>query len=82
MYLRGYMGQTTNLGFFRPNQAEARFIYAPRNTLGQVEVDPSLLLVGVAVLAGAFFLLGGRWTPRIRARRRARLQRKLAALGD
>ena len=44
--------------------------------LGQVEIDPTVLLVGAGVLAVAFFFFGGFAQPRIRKRRVASLKRR------
>jgi len=66
----------------RFNRAVARGIYtepfvsrpfAGSRGLGQLEVDPTLLIAGIGVLALGMFLLGGKHVPRIKRRvRRAR----------
>lgn len=47
------------LSFYRPNMAIDRGTYARRlSGLGQIEVDPTLLTIGVGALATGMFLLG------------------------
>lgn len=41
-----------------------------------ITADPSTLFVGLAALAGAFFLLGGNVTPKIRRAEASRLKRR------
>jgi len=48
--------------------------------LGQISVDPTLLLGGIGLLALGMFLLGGKHMPKIRQRRAARLRRRLREL--
>lgn len=45
-----------------------------------VSMDPKLLLSGIGLLAAAVFVLGTKKGPVLRARRAARLRRKLKAL--
>jgi hypothetical protein len=65
------------LRYFRPNYAMARGMYG----LGQLEVDPTILLVGVGALALGMFLFGTKHGPKLRARKAARLRKRHAALG-
>lgn len=67
------------LRYFRPNQAMARN-FIPGGGLGQLEVDPGTLAIGIGALALGMFLLGGKHGPRLRKRKAARLRRRLAAL--
>jgi hypothetical protein len=47
------------LGFYRPNQAISRGVYGRRlSGLGQIEVDPTLLALGIGALALGMFLFG------------------------
>lgn len=46
------------------------------DTLPSITADPSTLLIGVAALAAAFFLLGGNVTPKIRRAQAGRLKRR------
>jgi len=71
------------------NRAVARGIYTVpflharaqgSRHLGQLDVDPTTLLVGIGVLALGMFLLGGKHVPRIRKYRAKRLRRKLREL--
>lgn len=68
----------TRLGYFRPNFAMNRGNYP--GSMGAIETDPSLLLVGVGALALGMFLFGAKHGPRLRKRKAARLRRRLAAL--
>lgn len=76
-------------GSGRFNRSVARGVYqlpfvesAPQGGygLGQLSVDPTLLLLGIGTLAAAMFLLGGKTMPRFRRRRAARLRRRLREL--
>lgn len=86
MYLWG-KNSPANLGFFRPNQAMNRVYGGYQTTpalsgLGDdVSVDPKILLGGIGLLAAGMFLFGAKKGPMLRERKRARLRRKLAALG-
>lgn len=69
------------LNFYRPNQAISRGTYARRlNGLGQIEVDPTMLALGIGALALAMFLFGGTATPKLRARKAAKLRKRARAL--
>jgi len=46
--------------------------------LGQLSVDPTLLIAGIGVLALGMFLLGGKHMPKISKRRATRLRRKIS----
>lgn len=72
-------GGLRGMGYFRPNFAMARGNY-PGGGLGQLEVDPSLLGIGIGALALGMFLFG-RKHPK-RARRRGRLRRALRELSS
>jgi hypothetical protein len=81
--LRG-MASLAAMSYFRPNFAMARGNYpgapGPGGTLGELEVDPGILAVGIGALALGMFLLGGKHGPRLRKRKAARLRRRLAQL--
>jgi hypothetical protein len=66
------------LRYFRPNFAMARGMY-PGGGLGQLEVDPTTLGLGIGALALAMFLFG-RKHPKRRGRRRGRVRRALSEL--
>jgi hypothetical protein len=51
-----------------------------RPALGQVEVQPNLLLWGIAALALGMFLAGMKAEPKFRAVRKKRRERKVAGL--
>lgn len=67
------------LRYFRPNFAMARGMY-PGGGLGQLEVDPTALMLGIGALAVGMFLLGGKHGPKLRRRKAARLRRRLQSL--
>lgn len=48
--------------------------------LGQISADPTILFVGIGLLALGAFLFGSKHGPRIRRHRVARLRRRLARL--
>lgn len=70
------------LGYFRPNFAMARGMYPGGghswNSMGQLEVDPTMLGLGIGALALGVFLLGRKHPKRSRRRGRGRLRRALA----
>lgn len=73
------------LGALRFNRAVARghyrlpFYEAPLvdRGLGQLQVEPSFLIGGMALLGLGLYLLGGRHAPARKQRRISRLERKL-----
>lgn len=77
-----------NLGYFRPNQSYDRGIYGVGDDTDAtaaaaapaISADPSTLLVGLAALAAAFFLLGGNITPKIRRAEASRLKGRREAI--
>lgn len=68
------------LGAYRPNQAMERGFYPGLQGMGDLAVDPTMLIVGIGALALGVFLFGAKHGPRLRKRKAARLRRKLAAL--
>jgi hypothetical protein len=88
-YARGFRRDLNGLGALRFNRSVARGMYKlpftepqPRRRLGGLgmDVSPSLMLGGLGVLAAAFYLLGGKFEPKRKQRRAARLRRKLQEL--
>lgn len=75
-------GGLRGMNYFRPNFAMARGLYPGGghswNSMGALEVDPTMLGLGIGALALGMFLFG-RKHPK-RARRRGRIRRALSAL--
>jgi hypothetical protein len=81
-YMPQFRRDLNGLGAMRFNRSVARGMYtlpfyeqAPAGTLGDLTVDPSMLLWGIGALALGMFLLGGRHVPRAKKRVAARLRR-------
>lgn len=72
------------LRYFRPNFAMARGMYPGGghswNSMGQLEVDPTMLGLGIGALALGMFLFGSKHGPNLRKRKAARLRKKLREL--
>lgn len=75
------IGDVRALGFYRTNENIQRN-YVRGRQLGDLTLNTPLLLGGMAALAAAFFLLGGKTVPKMRARRAGRLRKRHARLGE
>lgn len=70
----------------RFNRAVARGVYTDpfisqpfggNRGLGDLTVDPTMLFLGIGLLAGAMFFFGGKTLPKIRRHRAGRIRRKI-----
>src|ERR1700719_4074255 len=65
----------SGMGFYRTNE-NIQKNYVRGRQLGDLTLNTPTLLGGMAALAAAFFLLGGKTVPKIRARRAGRLRKR------